>query len=227
MKLTEQLHRLLESQDMIGYKVMKTNGVQVIAGRDSRLSFSLKKGLKVNFPGIGIFVAPSKQYVLDYYSGLADNEVLLTFKFKKGDIVSGNSEDKEPELSLRQATLVGWEFLDGLEESNSVVINANTLQTTLPYVKHKYEIEDLLKFMGNPDKIRIFSRKIDAGAYRKAADSWNTTRPTMQRVIGTSDKDDYYAAGKLAGRVIWAQPPWGGNKDIPGALLVPIPKRIN
>lgn len=104
---------------MIGYKVMRTDGVLAISLADSRQKFKLKKGLDVRFKGKGIYVSTNEQYVLDYYSSLtdsADNEVLLVFSFDPIDITSGNLEDREPEITLRKATLKNWRFLGEITE---------------------------------------------------------------------------------------------------------------
>lgn len=63
-------------------------------------------------PGDGIFLAPTRQYVLDYYSGLADEEVLLTLEFDPDKLITGNLADREPELSVREATIVEYEKLE-------------------------------------------------------------------------------------------------------------------
>lgn len=92
---------------MIGYKVMplSDDGQQILSGANSRLSFPLDT-CELSMPGNGIYLALSKEYVLDYYSGLSEREVLLTLEFNESDILSGNIEDKEPELSVGKVTII-------------------------------------------------------------------------------------------------------------------------
>ena len=67
---------------MIGYKVMRVEGDKIVAGADSRQTFPFPKiGSTIKMKGNGIYLGPSKEYVLDYYSGLAEKEILITFEF--------------------------------------------------------------------------------------------------------------------------------------------------
>lgn len=64
-------------------------------------------------PGAGIFLSTSRRYVLDYYAGHNDQEVVLTLDFDSKDIVTGREtlKDREPELSVRQAVIVDYEIV--------------------------------------------------------------------------------------------------------------------
>ena len=94
---------------LIGYKVMRVadNG-DIISGANSRLSFKNKEGVIIKMSGDGVFVNNSPQYVIDYYSGLADDEVLLAVEFDEKDIVFGRSQldDKEPEIGVRSVKII-------------------------------------------------------------------------------------------------------------------------
>ena len=95
----------------IGYKVMRVEGGKVVAGADSRQSYPLRKGYVIAMPGNGIYLSLQKQYVLDYYSGLADDEVLLTLEFSEKDITTGNLTDRETEVSVKRAKIVSFKRL--------------------------------------------------------------------------------------------------------------------
>lgn len=97
---------------MRGYKVMRYEGDMLVSGANSRLRFPLRKGVRLRMPGRGVYLTPHKQYALDYYSGLADEEVLLTLEFDAEDILFGNLEDQEPEIAVPEAKIVDFEFLD-------------------------------------------------------------------------------------------------------------------
>jgi GNAT superfamily N-acetyltransferase len=96
----------------IGYKVMRYENGMLIAGANSRLTFKAEIGKTISMPGNGIYMSPNKEYVIDYYSGLADNEVLITFEFDINDITLGNLTDKESEVAVKQAKIINLEPLE-------------------------------------------------------------------------------------------------------------------
>lgn len=99
-------------QPMIGYKVMRIEDGQLVAGADSRQTFPSTIGTTINMKGNGIYLGTDEQYVLDYYSGLADEEALLTFEFYPSDITTGNLDDREVEISVKSAKLIDIEVLE-------------------------------------------------------------------------------------------------------------------
>ena len=117
---------------MIGYKVMRVDGGRLRSGADSRQTFPLKRGTVLRMPGLGLYLAPARQYVLDHYSGLADEEVLLTLEFDPSKLTSGNLSDREPELSVREATIVGYEVLRTDNPARIEAIKARLLSTGRP-----------------------------------------------------------------------------------------------
>lgn len=96
---------------MIGYKVMPLENGRLRSGADGRQQFRLERGVVVRMPGNGIYLAPGREYVLMYYSELADEEVLLTLEFDEDALITGNLEDREPEVSVREVTIVDFEVL--------------------------------------------------------------------------------------------------------------------
>lgn len=100
---------------MIGYKVMKLEDGKIVSGANSRVKFTPKKGKVMKMDGNGIYLTPHKDYALDYYSGLADQEVLLTLEFDPDTIITGNLEDKEPEISVPEVKILDIEEV--LDES--------------------------------------------------------------------------------------------------------------
>ena len=96
----------------IGYKIMPIIDGQLSSGADKRQSdFKLEKNSNMYMPGNGIYITPHRDYALDYYSGLAENEVLLTLEYDDNHIITGNLDDKEPEISVNNATIKSIEFL--------------------------------------------------------------------------------------------------------------------
>ncbi len=101
----------MKDEEYIGYKIMKYESGKIISGADNRQSFVAEKNQDIEMYGNGIYLGMSKDYVMNYYSGLADEEVLLTLKFKKSSIIFGSLDDREPELSVRKATIIDIEKL--------------------------------------------------------------------------------------------------------------------
>lgn len=96
---------------MIGYKVMPLINGQLRSGANSRQVFPLRKGATIRMSGNGVYLSPLRNYVLTYYSGLADEEVLLTLEFDEDALITGDLRDREPEVSVREATIVDFEYL--------------------------------------------------------------------------------------------------------------------
>lgn len=80
---------------------------------DSRFRFKPKVG-KMYGEGTqaGVYIAPNRDYVLHYYGGNNDIDILLKFKFDKRDIVFGDLSDREPEIAVSKALLVGYEIIN-------------------------------------------------------------------------------------------------------------------
>lgn len=98
---------------MLGYKVMRVSddGKKLISGANSDLSFDLVCG-EISMPGNGIYMSPNKEYVLTYYSGLAEKEALVTFEFNEKNIKWGNVADKESEIAINNATITDIEMIE-------------------------------------------------------------------------------------------------------------------
>lgn len=95
----------------IGYKIMRYENGRAIAGADSRQSFEPKIGTTVSMRGNGIYMGTDKQYVLTYYTGLADEEILITFEFDPNAITLGNFTDREVEIAVPSAKIVDVEMI--------------------------------------------------------------------------------------------------------------------
>lgn len=98
--------------ERIGYKIMPLIDGKLMSGYNKNLGcFHLKKGSVIEMPGNGIYMSNNREYVLENYSGLADEEVLIAFRFDPNEIIWGNMEDREPEFSVPKATIIGMQFL--------------------------------------------------------------------------------------------------------------------
>lgn len=100
------------STQAIGYKVMRISQGQLVSGANKVLNYKARVGEVIQMPGNGIYLSTVKDYVLDYYSGLADDEVLLTLSFDKRDITTGDITDKEPELSVKKVVIRNIEVIN-------------------------------------------------------------------------------------------------------------------
>lgn len=102
---------------LLGYRLMRydptTHEAITRIGRPIRLP--LVRGRVHRLPGKGMFLSNSEAYVRDYYAG-HDHEVLLTYAFDPKTVTSGSMDDREPEITVPEATLVDWVVLAGEDE---------------------------------------------------------------------------------------------------------------
>lgn len=96
---------------MRGYKVMPVEDGELVAGANKRLRFPLQIGATIRMPGNGVYLTPHRKYALDYYSSLAPTEALLTVEFDPDALIIGDLADREPEVSVREVTIVDYEIL--------------------------------------------------------------------------------------------------------------------
>lgn len=101
----------------IGYKVMPVLDGLLVSGADRRQRFPLRRGAVLRMPGAGIYLSPQRDYVLTYYSELAPVEALLTLEFDPDAVLTGNLADREPEVSVREATILDFQILEHPEDN--------------------------------------------------------------------------------------------------------------
>lgn len=167
-----KIWELFEARPMKGYKVMNYDARTgtLTSGRDSRQQFPLKKGYTMKMPGNGIYMSLGKDYVQTYYSGLAENEVLIEFSFEPDDILFGNLTDRETEFAVSKATITDFEVLESDEEFDDSVDegmdNANFLSkdlssgpTIYPLPTNITKYKDINSVPRGGKKLRIRSRK--------------------------------------------------------------------
>lgn len=109
--LINKLLKLASPADMLAYKVMKIEEDYLVSGANSRLRVPLRKGELIKFPPPGIYLTLNKQYALDYYSGLADQEVIIQVLFNPKDVLVGSLTDRDTEFAVSKCTLLGWQLL--------------------------------------------------------------------------------------------------------------------
>jgi hypothetical protein len=95
----------------IGYKTMQYDDGFAISVYDKKLKFKLKKGNVIEMPFKGIFISTDKQFVEDYYQGMADTEVFITLEFDEKDIIAGNPKDKSSEMRIRKGTIKDFKIM--------------------------------------------------------------------------------------------------------------------
>tara|TARA_B000000565_G_scaffold255758_1_gene237541 strand:+ start:54485 stop:54856 length:372 start_codon:yes stop_codon:yes gene_type:complete len=109
--LRSMAENIAGNQTMTGYKVMAIENGKVVAGANNRIVLDIKKGDTMRMPGNGIYMSLDRDYVLDYYSGLAEEEILVTFEFNPNDIIFGNITDRETEFTVPSAKVIDIEYL--------------------------------------------------------------------------------------------------------------------
>ena len=97
-----RLPSLNEAERRLGYKMMELRGKRLHSLAHSPVTYPAKVGARISMGGAGIFLGTSKQFVLDYYSGLTDGaEVLVTFSVDPKHIV----KDAGDEITASEAKI--------------------------------------------------------------------------------------------------------------------------
>lgn len=109
----------------VGYKVLYRVGNTLRSKADPRQTMPAKVGHVIRLAGKGVYLSPSRAYVLDYYSDGPDaeyddpnvEEVVLTLAFDPKDITAGNLTDKDSEIAVRSARIVAIEPTRGRKQN--------------------------------------------------------------------------------------------------------------
>jgi hypothetical protein len=93
----------------IGYRIVSNqDGTLVSLAGSDKVDPTI--GSTTSVGGAGLYLGTSKDFVMNYYSGLTDyDDVLLTYKYDMDDVLSGNPDDSDGEITVRRATLVDIE----------------------------------------------------------------------------------------------------------------------
>ncbi len=94
-----------------GYRIVSIQDGQLVslAGNDH---INPTIGEVTTASGAGLFLGTSKAFVTDFYTGLTDfNDALLTYKYDRSDVLSGDPHSKDGEITVRKAVLVDIEEL--------------------------------------------------------------------------------------------------------------------
>lgn len=102
-----------KASERIGYRVMRFIDGKAVSGADARIAVELKPGQVHAYPGKGMFLTLDDAYAVDYYAN-HDHNVLLTYAFDPRQVTSGSLTDRETEVSVPRARLVGYRVLDGV-----------------------------------------------------------------------------------------------------------------
>ena len=101
IKLAQQVYQ--------GYKVVGFKDGKAFSLYD-KSEIGINTGQLYEFPG-GTFLGTTLKFVIDYYTGLTDeNELVLTYSFSDKDVLEGFA-DHEGEVLVARATLVNIEQL--------------------------------------------------------------------------------------------------------------------
>jgi hypothetical protein len=87
-----------------GYKVMTINEDDELESlAHSHQTQENRIGAMHHVSDHGMYLANTAKFVLDYYSGNSDNEVLIKYEFSPKDVLSGNLTDKEAVITVSKA----------------------------------------------------------------------------------------------------------------------------
>lgn len=156
---------LKESNMVTAYKVVRVLNGQLVSAANENIVIPSEIGSVITMKGNGIYLSTSKDFVMTYYSGLSDEEALLTYEIDPSD-VTGDISAPDGEITASRAKLVKVEHLDPIEESSSPKLSLKW-DTNNPrpqdYVVKVVNIESL---MGNTNPIQ----KISLSAVTKSDD---------------------------------------------------------
>lgn len=124
------------SESLTGYKIMHHDDGKLYSLAGGRYAGPLKKGFTLKMSGKGVWLSTNRNFVIDHYEGNADKEVLLILKFNKNDITSGDIKDKEPVITVPEATIIDYEILsdDVEEDSNDIYDGEDRIENPFPNV---------------------------------------------------------------------------------------------
>lgn len=93
-----------------GFKIMASENGKAISLAD-RSEYDIKKGNEIEMGGNGVYMSMSKEFVIDYYSGLSDHDdVILHLEFDTNDIIKGDFGDLNGEICVKKASIKNAEF---------------------------------------------------------------------------------------------------------------------
>ncbi len=147
---------------LVGWRAARYQGGYAVSGADSRQRAKLRRGELTRFTGAGMFLANDRQYVIDYYAG-HDQSAVMRYAFWPEDVVKGNLEDAQAEISVKVAELLDFEVL---RENPSLVRRTTIRKGTLLY--HGTSAEEVFEedggtpdgpawFADSPEVARFFS----------------------------------------------------------------------
>ena len=87
-----------------GYKIVAYEGDKFFSLQNPDLEYHAKIGT-VESPTNGMFLGTTKDFVLDYYTGMTDKQdALLVYTYDPADVISGNPNE-DGEIKVTQAKL--------------------------------------------------------------------------------------------------------------------------
>lgn len=88
-----------------GYKMVGWNGRHAFSLYDLNVQIPLTIGAETLDPK-GLYLGTSRQFCIDYYSGLSDFEdLLLTYEYNVNDVLAGSPDHTNSEIKVSKAIL--------------------------------------------------------------------------------------------------------------------------
>ncbi len=98
-------------QDHIGYKMCAVIEGVICSHATTNISYPKRKGAIIK-DSRGIYLSMSKKFVLDYYSGLAEQEALLTLQFDEKSILTGDPKVLDGEIKVSRCKILDIEYME-------------------------------------------------------------------------------------------------------------------
>lgn len=106
-------YRLAQNAQMLkGYKMVAWDGNRAYSLYDPGMTIDTTIGSSISAEGKGIHLGSSKEFCQNYYSEMTDDQdMLLTYEFLPEDLLSGNPDHPNDELTVKQARLTAYELV--------------------------------------------------------------------------------------------------------------------
>tara|TARA_B100001778_G_scaffold334668_1_gene347047 strand:+ start:4774 stop:5100 length:327 start_codon:yes stop_codon:yes gene_type:complete len=105
-------YKRAQQQQYNGYKMVAWDGQRAYSLYDQNQTIDISIGSTTQMEGQGVFLGTTREFCMNYYSGLTDDQdMLLTYTYNAEDIIEGDPNHPNSEIRVRQARLTNYELV--------------------------------------------------------------------------------------------------------------------
>lgn len=102
----------IAQQQYYGYKMVAWDGQRAYSLYDKNQNIDINTGTVTEMGGQGLYLGTSKDFCMNYYSGLTDDQdMLLTYSYGADDIIDGSPNHPNSEIRVNKARLERYELV--------------------------------------------------------------------------------------------------------------------